>query len=936
MEYQDVIAQFQIRAATNPDRTAVEDCAGRNLSYRALDQLSTVVADLLKESGVCFGQLVPFLTDRSCDWPAAVFGILKAGCSFVPVDPSWPEQRQQRVIQECGSHVVVLAGVADSGLGVRTIEVPQVPLGERKLNEFAPAPPEQSAYAISTSGTEGVPKLAINSHAGLRHLVDFLLRELYSDLDMPLRVSVAAGIAFDPWVQQIFAALCGGHTLVILGEEERRNGRLLAKFLIDRRIDVADGTPSQLRLLSRPGSSIPGSLPVRKFIIGGEKMLSAEMQRLYDRYPEATFKVVNIYGVAECAVDSIAFSFDRQSRPFTELVPIGKPLGATRVRIVDDLKRDVATGKPGELLLGGPGTGIGYVGDTARTESRYSKVDDVRMYCTGDVAMFDEDNNIVVLGRLDQDEAKLSGRRVNLREIESVIRKYRPVRIELPILASRNTNRMCTRCVVSEAHPGVKIDDHGVCNICRTWELWGPLAARYFENLDALDRLTAAAKQTSRSPYDVLLLFSGGKDSTYVLYKLIDLNLKVKTFTFDNHFISETAFDNIRRTTEALGVDHVTLNAKRMNDIFRESLTVEATVCDGCFRALTTLSTQLAIAEGINVVITGLSRGQMLDTKLGQLFKENIFDPAEIDHRLVAHRKMYHGYRDSFHELLGEEIEETNLSRIEFVDYFRYDAISGPEIMEYLKRRDARFSRPGDTGFCSTNCRANDMGIFVHQSMKGYHNYAAPLSWDVRLGTLRREEALQKLGGEPRRDDVAVGLKMIGYTPPQILTANVIVVNEVPVAFITADCRLSTNLLDTYLRSILPDYMVPARIYQIDSLPLTANGKADQEELRRSDIESLQPKSTLTPRTPTEAVLIDAWSEIFGTPPGSFDQDFFHSGGDSLKAALFIVSIEQHLGVELPLASIFNNPTLESLARTIDSRAESEQDELLVLKDVGA
>jgi len=137
MEYQDVIAQFQIRAATNPDRTAVEDCAGRNLSYRALDQLSTVVADLLKESGVCFGQLVPFLTDRSCDWPAAVFGILKAGCSFVPVDPSWPEQRQQRVIQECGSHVVVLAGVADSGLGVRTIEVPQVPLGERKLNEFA-------------------------------------------------------------------------------------------------------------------------------------------------------------------------------------------------------------------------------------------------------------------------------------------------------------------------------------------------------------------------------------------------------------------------------------------------------------------------------------------------------------------------------------------------------------------------------------------------------------------------------------------------------------------------------------------------------------------------------------------------------------------------------------------------------------------------------
>jgi amino acid adenylation domain-containing protein len=901
-----------------------------------LDQLSTAVAQLLQGRGVCAGQLVPFLADRSCDWPVAVLGILKAGCGFVPLDPRWPEQRQRQVIEQCGADILVLAGVGSGQLQTTTIEVPQVVSGESEANVFVPAQGELVAYAISTSGTEGIPKLAINSHVGLRHLVDCLLGEVYLDLGAPLRVSVAAGIAFDPWIQQMFAALCGGHTLVILGEEERRDGRLLARFLIDRQIDVADGTPSQLILLSQPGSMIPGNLPVRKFIIGGEKMLSAEMRRLYDRYPQASFTMVNIYGVAECAVDSIAFSFERQSQPQTELVPIGKPLGQTRIRIIDELQRDVVDGKPGELLLGGPGTGIGYAGDPARTESRYGNLDDMRMYRTGDAAAFDEDGNVVILGRLDQDEVKLSGRRVNLREIESVIRQYRPVRLELPIFAPQRSHRMCIRCVVSEAHPGVKLDDQGICNICRAWEGWGPLAAQYFENLDALKRLTAAAKATSSSPYDVLLLFSGGKDSTYVLYKLIDLKLKVKTFTFDNNFISEAAFDNIRRTTEALGVDHVTLDAAKMKDIFKESLRVDATVCDGCFRALTTLSTQLAIAEGINVVITGLSRGQMLDTKLGKLFKENIFDPGEIDRSLLARRKMYHGHRDSFYELLSEEIDETKLSRIEFVDYFRYDAVSGPEILGYLTHQDPRFKRPGDTGFCSTNCRANDMGIVVHQSMKGYHNYAAPLSWDVRLGTLTRDEALHKLKGEPRHDDVAVGLKMIGYTPPQVLTANVVLVDDVPVAFITAECRLSMNLLDNYLRSILPDYMVPARIYQIDSLLLTANGKADLEDLRRRDIESRQPKSALMPRTPTEAVLIEVWSEIFGMPPARFDQDFFDSGGDSLKAAMFIVSIEQHLPVELPMATIFNNPTLESMARTIDSRTESEVEELLVLKEVDA
>ncbi len=141
--------------------------------------------------------------------------------------------------------------------------------------------------------------------------------------------------------------------------------------------------------------------------------------------------------------------------------------------------------------------------------------------------------------------------------------------------------------------------------------------------------------QTKAPIMDVLFLFSGGKDSAYVLYRLVNMGYKVLTFTFDNGFISEGAFTNIKNITKKLGVDHRVLTADQMKSVFVKSLKTYSNVCNGCWNAINGLGARLAEETGCKVVISGLSRGQIFDMRLWGLFQLGIFDVQEIEEKLL-------------------------------------------------------------------------------------------------------------------------------------------------------------------------------------------------------------------------------------------------------------------------------------------------------------
>ncbi|HWC73022.1 MAG TPA: phosphopantetheine-binding protein, partial [Gemmatimonadales bacterium] len=481
----------------------------------------------------------------------------------------------------------------------------------------------------------------------------------------------------------------------------------------------------------------------------------------------------------------------------------------------------------------------------------------------------------------------------------------------------------CTRCGLASNVPGTSYDAAGVCNVCRGFDEYVEKAQGYFKSRQALEALVAEMKAKRTAAYDCLVLLSGGKDSTYMLYQLCDLGVQPLVFTLDNGFISESAKTNIRRVVESLGVDHVWGSTPHMNEIFVDSLQRFANVCNGCFKTIYTLATNLAHEKGIRYIVTGLSRGQFFETRLTEeVFKREDFDVAQLDDFVLEARKAYHRRQDAVSCHLEVDIfrDDGVFQDIQFVDFYRYWSAPLAEMHAYLRQRTP-WIRPSDTGR-STNCLINDVGIYVHKKQRGYHNYSLPYSWDVRLGQKTREEAMAELEDEIDEERVQQIMRQIGYTEPAQPSETTI---RRLAAYYVSDTPLAAAELRAHLAPWLPEFMLPAHFVRLERLPLTANGKVDRQALPLLYQESVHSSHAIGgategagPRTETETALAAIWRELLALDQIGIHDDFFDLGGQSLLAAKVLSRIRDAFGVDLPLRNLFEQPTIAGLADIID------------------
>lgn len=333
------------------------------------------------------------------------------------------------------------------------------------------------------------------------------------------------------------------------------------------------------------------------------------------------------------------------------------------------------------------------------------------------------------------------------------------------------TPRRCSRCAISTQVSGIRLDHDGVCTECRRYDRYKERLGLYFSDLDALQAIVTANQPYKRSDVDCMLLFSGGKDSTYVLHQLVDMQLKVMTYTFDNGFISRQAFDNIARITSDLNIEHVTGTHAQMREVFRQSLKRHSTVCKGCFKALLDHSLTLADHRGINLIFTGMSRGQIVEERLKFFHDRNIFDPQTIDTKLAEGRRIYHQV-ERYAGLDGKPFYDNSIfDRVRLIDFYRYSDAKKQDIYDYLSTSQSGWEEPKDTGFCSSNCLINDVGVAVHGIEKGFSNYEIPTAWEVRLGHLDRDSALAELAGVSDEERVTKILRSIEYAPTPLEAA---------------------------------------------------------------------------------------------------------------------------------------------------------------------
>lgn len=950
-EHDRLVVAFNDTAAPFPsDRTIVDlflDQVGRTpealairfndrrLSYRELNARANQVAAHLRALRVGPGDIVCLFMEHSIEVVAAILGTLKVGAAYVPVDPSSPKGRLARILKEIGGgrgDLPVLVTQSRLSADLPTDAGRVFALDEDFLtvdayssaDEPSDALPSGLAYLIFTSGSTGTPKGVMIEHRNLVNYICWANAQYCGGeaLSWPLFSS----LAFDLTVTSIFTPLISGGSIVVYREDVGHQSMVVFRVIDDCAVDIVKLTPAHLAMVRDRNLR---STKIRKLIVGGEDF-KTELARDITQAFGRTIDIYNEYGPTEATVGCMIHRYDFEDDRAGS-VPIGVPAANAQIFVLNEQLQPVAMGVIGEMFIAGDGLARGYLNQPELTAERFLDTADprniagsasLRVYRTGDLARWSADGRLEFLGRVDH-QVKVGGARIELGEIEARLLAHPDIRdCAVSIVSSVSTDaktevRHCSRCGLASTLPGTTYDDAGVCNICRAYDSYVEQAQAYFKSPEELKALIATIQAERTGDYDCLILLSGGKDSTYMLYQLCALGLKPFVFTLDNGFISEEAKANISMTVRALGVDHMWGTTPHMNAIFVDSLKRFSNVCNGCFKTIYTLATNVAREKKIGYIFTGLSRGQFFETRLTEdVFQEKQFDLGRIDKLVLDARKAYHRRDDAISQLLDVEgfKDDKVFEDIKYVDFFRYWSVPLEEMYAFLNTH-ASWTRPTDTGR-STNCLINDVGIYLHKKQRGFHNYSLPYSWDVRLDQKTRVEAMEELEDELDESRVKAIMAEIGYVepPPPDETG----INRL-VAYYVSDGSPSVADLRAHLAQELPEYMVPPHFVKLDALPLTTNGKVDRRALPTPSSENLQlAHDFVRPNTETEKALAVIWGELLKMENIGINDAFFDLGGHSLLAIRAVSRIRDVFGVDIPLDVMFAKPTIAGLATALD------------------
>ncbi|WP_399096409.1 non-ribosomal peptide synthetase [Streptomyces sp. BBFR2] len=413
MDLLDAVAR---QARRTPDAVALTDHRGTRLTYAGLRARARAAADSLTALGVRPGDRVGLVLPRTAELFVLELAVLLAGACFTPLDTAQPPDRL-RLLLDRAAVAVLLTDDAELArdAGVRAVRPGALPPADTAAPRPRAARPEDPAYCLFTSGSTGTPVGTLISRAALdvyvaayARLVGASPRERGAQLGSP---------GFDVTIDELWPFLTTGASVHIASDADRASPRALVDWLRAHRITQTYIPPLLLESVFALDGAELGD--VRLIRTGGERLAA---------YPPPGFpsRVLNEYGPTETVAGAV-FCEVSAWPDHGVLPPIGRPLPHIRARVRDEAGRPVAPGTPGELYLGGPTVGIGYLGDDERTARKFVEVDGERCFRTGDLVRELPSGDLEFLRRLD-DQVQLLGKRVELGEAETAAGAHPAVR----------------------------------------------------------------------------------------------------------------------------------------------------------------------------------------------------------------------------------------------------------------------------------------------------------------------------------------------------------------------------------------------------------------------------------------------------------------------------------------------------------------------------
>ena len=412
---QTVISLFRKQVESVPDNIAVIYHDVR-LTYKQVDEMSDRIAAYLIRKGLKSEDVVSILIPRSEWMVVASLGVLKAGCAYQPLDPSYPKERLNFMMQDASAKLLIadeeLRDIVDEYQGevLLTKDIEKLPaLTEEENSQLSTLnsqlKPERLFILLYTSGSTGVPKGCQLEHGNLVCFCHWYQR--YYDLKPGDKVAAYASYGFDACMMDMYPALTTGATVVIVGEDIRLN-------LPDLNAYFNEVGVTHSFMTTQVGCQFAMNCDnhsLHHLSVGGEKILPLT--------PPKNYKLHNAYGPTECTI----FTTTYQQTEFEQNAPIGKPLDNLQLFIVDKDMNRLPLGAAGEMLVAGPQVSRGYLNLPEKTAETYIQWNGKRCYRTGDVVRYLADGNIQFVGRRDG-QVKIRGFRIELKEVESVIREF--------------------------------------------------------------------------------------------------------------------------------------------------------------------------------------------------------------------------------------------------------------------------------------------------------------------------------------------------------------------------------------------------------------------------------------------------------------------------------------------------------------------------------
>ncbi|MCO4821682.1 MAG: amino acid adenylation domain-containing protein [Flavobacteriaceae bacterium] len=409
----ELIAQ---QAQATPDNTVLK-FLDEEISYAEFDDRVNQLAHSLIEKSIQAQDFVGVCLPRSIELIITLNAILRCGAAYVPLDPSYPSQRLNYMLEDSGAKILISTEELASNFKTELSLLPFSDLFSN-LSSYSVLPvktkvsPKNIAYVLYTSGSTGKPKGVMITH---RNLVNFLTSvKEKPGITASDRLLTITNFSFDMSVLDLYLPLISGATLVIAHEDISKDGRLLFDLLRKESITMMQGTPTTWQMILDSGWEDPLSI---KAICGAEPWSLNLAQNLLPKISE----LWNMYGPTETTV----WSARKQIKIDDEFISIGQPIANTQIYIMNDENQLMDSGQIGEIVIGGDGVSNGYWNREELTidkfiDNPFDKSQNSKLYCTGDLGKLLPNGELQCVGRIDQ-QVKIRGHRIELGEIEQVL-----------------------------------------------------------------------------------------------------------------------------------------------------------------------------------------------------------------------------------------------------------------------------------------------------------------------------------------------------------------------------------------------------------------------------------------------------------------------------------------------------------------------------------